>query len=90
MKPEAQERYSLKLQCAGLSLNEDPYLIKDYSVDMRQWPTIEYGHIFTYFIKRPGTYTEEELLSWKQLDSYNYYQNGYVRTIHSHLFNKNG
>ena len=47
-------------------------------------------HIFIYFIKRPaGIYTAEELLSWKQLDSYNYYQNGYVRTINSHLFNKN-
>ena len=32
LKPEAQERYSLKLQCAGLSL-EDPYLIKDYLKD---------------------------------------------------------
>ena len=33
LKPEAQERYSLKLQCAGLSLKEDPYLIKVYSKD---------------------------------------------------------
>ena len=33
LKPEAQEHYSLKLQCAGLSLEEDPYLIKDYSKD---------------------------------------------------------
>ena len=90
LKPEALERYLFKLQCARLSLTEDPYLIKKYSKDMRQWPTIQYGHIFIYFIKRPGIYTEEELLSWKQLESYNYYQSGYVRTIHSHLFNKNG
>ena len=33
LKPEAQERYLLKLQCAGLYLEEDPYLIKDYSKD---------------------------------------------------------
>ena len=32
-KQEAQERYSLKLQCAGLSLEEDPCLIEDYSKD---------------------------------------------------------
>ena len=40
LKPEAQERYSFKLQCAVLSLKEDSYLIKDYSKDMRQWPIV--------------------------------------------------
>ena len=91
LKPEAQpaqERYSFKSQCAGLCLKEDSYLIKDYSKDMRQWPIVISS--YTSLRKRPaGIYTEEELLSWKQLDSYDYYRNGYVRTINSHLFNKN-
>ena len=33
---------------------------------------MEYGHIFAYFITRLGTYTQEELISWKQLEAYNY------------------
>ena len=33
LKTEAQERYPLKLQCVGLSLKEDTYLIKDYLKD---------------------------------------------------------
>ena len=52
--------------------------------------TIEYGHIFTYYIKRPGTYTQEELISWKQLKSYNYFESGYVRTVHSQVFGSGG
>ena len=49
-------------------------------------PKIEYGHIFAYFLSRPGMYTQEQLLSWKQLDAYNYFVNGYVRTVLSMIF----
>ena len=35
------------------------------------WPRIKYGHIFGYFIIR--TYTQEQLLSWKQLEAYNFF-----------------
>ena len=88
LKPEAQERYSFKLQCAGLSLKEDSYLIEDYWKDMRQWPIVISSYTslrdLQEFIQRrnccPGN---------TELDSYNYYRNGYVRTINSHLFNKN-
>ncbi|MCG8623863.1 MAG: hypothetical protein MJE68_17960, partial [Proteobacteria bacterium] len=48
---------------------------------MTQWQKIEYGHMFAYFISRPGTYTQEQLLSWKQLEAYNYFENGHVRTV---------
>ena len=48
---------------------------------MVNWPKIEYRHIFAYFISRPGTCMQEQLLSWKQLEAYNYFQNGYVRTV---------
>ena len=52
---------------------------------------MEYGHnIFTYFIRRPGLYTQEQLLSWKQLDAYSYFQAGYVRTVLSKGFSHDG
>ena len=52
-----------------------------FSDDMTLWPRIEYGHIFGYFINRPGTYTQKQLLSWKQLEAYNYFESGFVRTV---------
>ena len=54
--------------------------------DMTCWPKIEYGHILPTFISIPGTYTQEQLLSWKQLEAFNYFQNGHVRTVLSSGF----
>ena len=51
---------------------------------------MEYGHIFAYFIRRPGLYTQEQLISWKQLDAYNYFQAGYVRNVLSKGFSHDG
>ena len=48
---------------------------------MSLWPRVEYGNIFCYFINRLGTYTQEQLLSWKQLEAYNYFESGFVRTV---------
>ena len=49
---------------------------------MGLWPQVEYGNIFKYFIEQPGVFTQEQLLSWKQLESYNYFRNGHVRTVY--------
>ena len=39
------------------------------------WSIVEYGHIFA---ERPGVYTKEQLLAWKQLESYiNYFHMQY-------------
>ncbi len=68
----------------GLSENEDPYSSKNsmnFVDDMTKWPPVEYGHIFCYFIQRPGVYTRRQLLQWKSLESYNYFKSGHVRTV---------
>ena len=49
---------------------------------MAGWPLVGYGHILAYFIMCPGGYTLEQLLCWKQLEGYNYFQSNYVGTIH--------
>ena len=85
LSTEAKARYEEKLNLAGLSLEEDPYDERNknnYKDDMTAWPPLEYGHIFMYFIRRPGLYTQEQLLSWKQLEAYNHFQNGYVQSVH--------
>ena len=85
----AKKRYKQKLESVGLQVSDDPYLEANshrFRDDMSLWPRIEYGHIFGYFIKRPGTYTQEQLLSWKQLESYNFFESGYVRTVFAMAF----
>ena len=47
-----------------------------YVNDMTTWPSIEY--IFGYFVTRPGVHMQQELL---QMDAYNFFQVGYVRTV---------
>ena len=85
----AKERYKQKLESVGLQVSDDPYLEANshrFRDDMSLWPRNEYGHIFGYFIKRPGTYTQEQLLSWKQLQAYNFFESGYVRTVFAMAF----
>ena len=80
---QGKDRYRRKLEVVGLSLKDDPFTpgtSDKWRADMVNWPKIEYGHILAYFISRPGAYTQEQLLSWKQLEAYNYFQNGYGST----------
>ncbi len=69
------------LMLLGLNENEDPYSSKNsmnFVDDMTKWPPVEYGHIFCYFIHRPGVYTRRQLLQWKSLESYNYFKQGWT------------
>ena len=84
LQGHAKARYVEKLHLLGLKECDDPYSDLNSSKfvdDMTKWPAVEYGHIFGYFVTRPGLYTQEQLLAWKQLDAFNYFQSGYVRTI---------
>lgn len=84
LKGEDKQRYQDKLRVVGLDLTDDPFDSKNsdkYGSDMANWPKTEYGHIFCYFIERPGVFTKQQLMSWKQMTAYNYFQNGFVRTV---------
>ena len=72
------------LSLLGLSTQEDPYAACNadkFEDDMSLWPPLEYGHIFCYFIQRPGVYTQQELMQWKSLEAYNYFDSGHVREV---------
>ena len=84
LQAEAKEQYLRKLNLLDLSVSRDPYAAsnEDNFVDnMALWPSVEFGHIFCYFIERPGTYSKQELLQWKSLDAYKYFESGHVRAI---------
>ncbi len=80
----AKARYLEKLKLLDLDENGDPYDSKNISKfvdEMKFWPAIEYGHIFCYYIERPGVYTRQQLMQWKSLEAFNYFQSGHVRDI---------
>ena len=79
----SRKRYLKRLKVMRLA-EDDPYLetkLERFTDQMTAWPQIEFGHIFGYFIKRPSVFTQEELLDWKSLQAYNFFQSGFVRTI---------
>ena len=79
---ESRKRYQNKLRIDGETLS-DPYSIPEdeWIDDVSQWPTLEFGDIYTYLIDTPGTFTKEALKAYKSLEAYNYYRSGYVRTV---------
>ena len=54
LPPVAKESYLSKLRCLNLKEEDDPYLSSKFVEDLCLWPSVDYGHIFTYFIQRPG------------------------------------
>ena len=84
----AKTRYLEKLKLLGLDEMDDPYdpvNSHNFVDDMIRWPPVEYGNIFCYYIQRPGVYTKQQLLQWKSLDVFNYFQSGHVRHIYQDL-----
>ena len=57
---------------------------------MTKWPDLQFGDIYTYLINIEGCYTKENLKAYKSLEAYNYFYNGYVRTVYFHLSGKFG
>ena len=80
----ARERYEEKLGLLRLKVNDDPYAswnADSFIDDMTLWPPVEFGHFFCYFVERSGVYTKRELMQWKSLEAYNYFQSGHVHTV---------
>ena len=83
LDPIAKKRYIERLHLLDLDESDDPYAKNEDKLedDVTKWPPVEYGHIFCYFIERPGLYTRRQLMQWKSLDAYNYFQSGHVRPV---------
>ena len=87
----ARSRYLEKLSLLGLTEKDDTYFntVDKFEDDLRSWPPVEFGHIFCYYLERPGVYTRQQLLQWKSLDGYNYFVSGHVRQIRIWCANTN-
>ena len=80
---EAQKRYIAKLTVGEEDL-PDPYGIPDgmWLDDTTKWPSLEFGDLYMYLIESKSSYTKENLRAYKSLEAYNYFYNGYVRTVY--------
>ena len=79
LNPIAQRRYIAKLQLLDLA-EEDPYAQQNggkFVGDVR-WSMVTF---FCYYIERPGVHTGRELMQWKSLEAYNYFQSGHIRKV---------
>lgn len=79
----AKKRYLEKLKVDGSVSLKDPYSIAEsqWTEDMKEWPEIHFGDLYTYLINTKGIYTKEKLKAYKSLEAYNYFFNGYVRSV---------
>ena len=72
---QGKEWYKNKLEAVGLSREDDHYSVDDrFRSDMTCWPKI-----FTCFNTKSGEHIQEQLLSWKHMEAYNYFQYDYVQ-----------
>ena len=80
---DARKRYLQKLRIGGIGL-PDPFGIDEglWSEDVKRWPTMEFGDLYSYLVNTEGTYTKKSLKAYKSLEAYNYFFNGYVRTVY--------
>lgn len=80
---EARKRYLEKLTMDEVTF-PDPYSIEEghWSDDVTRWPTMEFGDLYSYLVNTEGSYTQEFLKAYESLEAYNYFFNGYVRTVY--------
>ena len=81
---EAKRHYKQKLRMDNGENLPDPYSIKqdEWTDDVKLWPNVEYGDIYTYLIDTKGAYTKDSLKAYKSLEAFNYFHSGHVRTVY--------
>ena len=64
-----KERYQEKLDYAG---GVDPYEMPmgDWDDDVELWPSLSYIHAGMYLLYSSSSYTQEQLMDYKNLDCY--------------------
>ena len=80
LEGKSKERYQRKL---ALIDGVDPYTIskKDWSEKVDDYPSISYPDIVNYLIFTPSAYTSDDLKSYKSLQAYKNFIEGWVKDI---------
>ena len=69
---QAKTRYIDKLKLPSGKVLPDPYQLEPemWSEDLKLWPDVEFGNIYTYLIGTPGQFTQQSMKAYKSLEAY--------------------
>ena len=88
LKGDAKKRYNYKWKLKLISFKEDPYcqvespaVFLTVPIQWHEWSALMHANIYNYLILTPSLYTHEQLKSYKSLDAYNQFVNGWVSDI---------
>ena len=86
LKDDSKKRYNDKLKLINCKKDpfkrlESPDTFSGVTTRWHEWPDLMYPDIYNYLILTPSLYTHEQLKSYKSLDGYNQYMNGWVGDI---------
>ena len=76
---ECKQRYAEKLKLIN---GHDPYELprEEWNDNIDMWPAITYVHVCMHVLN-PSPYTNDNMLNYKSLDSFQNFQNGWVREV---------
>ena len=79
LPPDVRKRYNDKTSVIGC----DPYNIAATCLenDVTKWPHVGFLDVVNYLIFSRSSYTSEQLKKYKSLESYKYFQDGWIRQI---------
>ncbi|XP_013399038.1 uncharacterized protein LOC106165379 [Lingula anatina] len=80
LESDVQRRYDEKIRDIG---GLDPYCIakKDLDKDKKSWPHVTTVDLVDFLIFRKSYYTTDELRSYKSLEAYKLFQDGWIKEI---------
>lgn len=81
---DAKKRYEEKMKIADCI--KDPYCYLESknissSIEWSEWPDVMFADIYNYLVVTISLYTREQLKAYKSLDGYNFFTNGWVKSV---------
>ncbi|WAR26954.1 ING4-like protein [Mya arenaria] len=68
----------------GLKTLPDPYKVPDekWSRDLTNWPSLDFGQLYTYLILSPALFNPTSMRNYKSLEAYRYVGSKHVQVVH--------
>ncbi|XP_013401791.1 uncharacterized protein LOC106167536 [Lingula anatina] len=79
LEGDVRRRYEEKI----VDIGKDPYEIekKDFTKDKKFWPHVNSVDLFDFLILRKSFYSSDQLRSYKALEAYRLFQDGWIKEI---------
>ena len=80
LEPVSRHRYK---ELIDRYVGRDPYLMKmsEFSVDLKDLPTVEAVDITNYLVLQTSHYTKQQMKAYKSMEAYNFFVSGWVHNL---------